>query len=83
MPNLPSELQRAEHLSDRLYSAVRVAKHFRETTVRLDLNEAEELLQLLNDSLRSIKTVSNLQEHDGTCEKIATRPLSRRITHRP
>ena len=61
---LPREIQRAQYLSDRLNSAIKAADRFRLARVHLDRGDAEELLQLLADSLRTIGEF-DLVEFDG------------------
>lgn len=74
---LPHELERARVLTDRLFGAVRQAKHLKLQRVSIPLDEAEELLQLLSDSLRTVKEF-DLVEFDG---KIKPRPTTNRIGH--
>lgn len=62
---LPSEMQRAQVLTDRLHSALLRARHFKQPKVAIELEEAEELVQLLADSLRTAKEL-DLVEFDGT-----------------
>jgi hypothetical protein len=49
------ELLDAERLARSLHSSILRAKHFKQVKISLPLHEAEELTQLLFDSLRSIK----------------------------
>ena len=62
---LPSELQRAQVLTDRLNSALRLAKNFKRSKASLDIADVEELIQLLADSIRTAKEF-DLVEFDGT-----------------
>lgn len=55
MNTLPPELQRAEALADDLARAIKVAETVREARASIRLEEAKELLQLLNDSIRSAR----------------------------
>lgn len=71
---LPSEVQRAQHLVNRLHTACTLAKRFRQSSVKLDLEAAEELLQLLADSLKTIDQF-DLVEFDGTIEPEKVRRL--------
>lgn len=52
------ELNRAESLANKLHSAILRARHFRQAKVSLPIEEAEELAQLLFDSLRSIRDIN-------------------------
>jgi hypothetical protein len=52
---LPSELQRAAHLLNKLRSGLHLAKRFDQPSVRLDIADCEELAELLADSLRTAK----------------------------
>lgn len=52
------EIARARSLTEVLARQVRVAK-WAQVDVRLSLPDAEELLQLLSDSLRSIEGLTN------------------------
>lgn len=61
---LPSEIQRAKYLTERLHSAVATAKKFGLPKVRLEIEIAEELVQLLADSLKTIHQFE-LVEFDG------------------
>ena len=71
--SLPHEIQRAKALTNSLNSALRRAKHFKQNKVSMDLEEAEELLQLLSDSLKTIDAF-DLVEFTGTVSPINTRP---------
>jgi hypothetical protein len=65
-PNgLPSELQRAEHLCNRLHKAISIAKQCKQPKAAIEIAEAEELLQLISDSLRTAQQF-NLVEFDGS-----------------
>jgi hypothetical protein len=66
---LPSELQRAEVLSECLHSAVSRAKRMRQPKITLEVEYAEELLQLLADSLRTARQF-DLVEFDGKIKPI-------------
>jgi hypothetical protein len=55
MNQLPSELQRAAHLLNKLRSGLHLAKRFDQPSVRLDIADCEELAELLADSLRTAK----------------------------
>jgi hypothetical protein len=56
MPSpLPPELQRAELLADQLHKAVRVAEAVHADRVCFQIEEARELVQLLNDSIKTAK----------------------------
>lgn len=69
MSAIPYELQRASFLADRLDTGVRVAKKFDLNRVKLEIDEAEELLQLLRDSIRTAKQFGpDLHEFDGRCK---------------
>lgn len=52
------ELSRARELAATLASAIGRARHFQEDKVRLGVEEAEELCQLLHDSLRTADQIS-------------------------
>ncbi len=69
---LPHEIERAKALTDRLHKSVGLCKRFKLQRVQLNVEDAEELLQLLSDSLRTISEF-DLVEYDGTC-KPAQRP---------
>lgn len=51
------EISRARYLADRLAAAVAVGRVTRNDRASMRLDEAEELLQLLEDSLRTIREV--------------------------
>ncbi len=51
------ELSRAEDLAGRLYSRMSLAKHAKNQSVSLDMETAEELCQLLHDSIKTAKWV--------------------------
>ncbi len=53
------ELERARELAAALASAIGRAKKFRMDRVSLDVDEAEELCQLLHDSLRTADQISS------------------------
>lgn len=61
-PTNYSELLRAKQLADKLHSAILLAKHFKQAKVKLDLADAEELTQLLFDSLRTIEGIEDIPE---------------------
>lgn len=65
MNSLPSELQRAQELSNRLANALRLANDFKLDKASLSKEDAEELIQLLEDSLKTAKQFG-LYEFDGT-----------------
>ena len=52
-----NELNRAESLADCLNSAVKVAHKFHAERISMRLDEAEELLQLLYDSIKTAKQI--------------------------
>lgn len=52
---LPAELQRAEVLADKLAKSIAIARATYQRRVSLPLEEAEELVQLLEDSLKTAK----------------------------
>lgn len=65
---IPEELLRAESLMHELGRAAALARHYGADRVQFDIESAEELVQLLADSLRATKHISGLQEWDGTIE---------------
>jgi thiamine biosynthesis lipoprotein ApbE len=70
MSSLPKELQRAEFLMRRLDNAIRVAKQFNAAKASIPVENAEELVELLADSLRTVRRMDGLREFDGTAEPI-------------
>ncbi len=66
---LPTELQRAQHLSKKLQNAIGIAKRFKLHKASIDIEEAQELIDLLEDSLKTAMQFGvDLQEFDGTIQ---------------
>jgi hypothetical protein len=60
--HLPTELQRIRYLADRLNSALSAQKKFNLPKVLLDPKEAEELLAIICDSIKTLSSHSELFE---------------------
>ena len=71
---LPSELELANLLTNRLYNAFRIARHCHQARVSIPIEDAEQLLNLLSDSLKTINE-HDLVEFDGSIK-----PTQKRIT---
>jgi hypothetical protein len=79
---LPSELQRAQYLADMLHKALSISKQFKTSRVVLGNEDAEELLQLLSDSLRALKQIEEpIHEFDGSCIGHPQRSARRIVSH--
>ena len=50
-----NELEKIEQLTNILNKKVNIAKQFKLVTVTIDLSVAEEMVDILNDSIRTIK----------------------------
>ena len=64
MNQLPSELARIEELAGKVHRAIVRARRYR-VPVTIDVEEAQELVDMINDSLRTARRLQT-HEFDGT-----------------
>lgn len=72
---LPKELELATTLTNRLYSAFCIARKYNLSRVAISVEDAEQLLVLLSDSLKTIEQ-HNLVEFDSSIKP----PTQKRLT---
>lgn len=61
---LPTELKRAMAITDKLYKAIGLAKKFKLQKLNFDIADAEELVEILNNSFSSLQKYEGLELHD-------------------